>query len=367
MTNIKFLEIDSEKIIAEIKEEYEKLSGKILYPAQVEQLLLNAFAYREYLLRVQIQEVATQNLVAFSRAPFLDYLGQLVGVRRLSASKAVCQIKLTFVSEHGDLTIPKDTRVQSIDGEAVFLLDEEISVKADTNEVLANFTCTIEGKKANGYPRGKIAVILDPQPYLISAENIEITSGGSDEETDEELRNRIMIAPQSFSNAGSKRAYEFFARSANADISEVGITSPKPGQVNIYPLMRDGKIPNKAVLDAVFQACNDEKIRPLTDTVIVEAPEAIYFNIEVDLVLITGSVQSETLKAVENNLHKYTVNKGNKLGLDIVLEKIISECMKIESVYDVKVNEPKKTIVINNNQVAKCKEIKINLKGYNDE
>uniref|UniRef100_A0A1A9WW60 Collar domain-containing protein n=1 Tax=Glossina brevipalpis TaxID=37001 RepID=A0A1A9WW60_9MUSC len=57
---------------------YEKVSGKTLYPAQDERLLINLIAYREALVRLAIQDTAEQNLVAFARAPMLDYLGELV-------------------------------------------------------------------------------------------------------------------------------------------------------------------------------------------------------------------------------------------------------------------------------------------------
>src|SRR5690606_12253651 len=132
---------------------------------------------------------------------------------------------------------------------------------------------TQAGKQGNGYELGDISIILDPQPYLFSAHNIETTAGGSDDESDDELRERIMLAPQSFSNAGSRGAYEYFARSANPGIVHVSVVSFTPGQGNIYPLMEGGEIPDQAVLDEVFSACNSEKVRPLTDTVMVGTPD----------------------------------------------------------------------------------------------
>lgn len=80
-----FIARDPAAITAEIIAQYEQLSGKTLYPAQVERLLIDLLAYRETLIRIGIQEAAKQNLVAFAHAPMLDYLGQLVGVTRLPA------------------------------------------------------------------------------------------------------------------------------------------------------------------------------------------------------------------------------------------------------------------------------------------
>lgn len=74
---------DPAAIAAELKAAYEAATGRTVYPAQAEQLLIDLCAYRESLCRAAINEAARQNLVAFARAPMLDYLGELVGVSRL--------------------------------------------------------------------------------------------------------------------------------------------------------------------------------------------------------------------------------------------------------------------------------------------
>lgn len=83
MSELKVIADDASAIRAEIAAAYEAATGKTLYPAQVESLLVDLIAYRETLLRAAINDAARQNLVRFARAPMLDYLGELVGVRRL--------------------------------------------------------------------------------------------------------------------------------------------------------------------------------------------------------------------------------------------------------------------------------------------
>ncbi len=361
-----YIDINPKAIKDSIKADYEQMTGRVLHPGQVEQLLINAFAYREYLLRIQINEAANQNLVEFSRAPFLDYLGQLVGVRRLTSSAAVCPVKMTLVPGHGALLIPAGIRIQSTDGQAVFVTDSSVSVASNIDEVTVNAVSIREGKDANGYAAGDIVIILDPQPYLFSAENTDETKGGADAEADDELRERIKLAPQSFSNAGSKGAYEYFARTANPAIVDVAVTSPIPGDVNIYPLLEDGGIPNQTILDEVAAVCNADKVRPLTDTVNVLAPTPVHFDIEVDLTLITGAVASDVKDLVESKLEEYADNRKRGLGLDVVLEAIIRKSMQ-NQVYSVAVTQPASTQVINPEEVAICDSITVNVVGYSDE
>lgn len=362
-----FISIDPQTIISEIKSDYEQMTGQTLYPGQVEQLLINALAYREVLVRTQIQNAATQNLVAFSSAPFLDFLGDLVGVKRLPPSKSFVQVKMKCTPGHGVLTIPKGIRIQSNNTGEVFALMEDVTFQADEDEKTASLVSVNNGAQANGLNPGEISIILDPQPYLFSVTNINTSTGGSNEESDEALRQRIMLAPQSFSNAGSRGAYAFFARSANAAIMDVGITSPVPGQVNIYPLMKDGELPDQGILDEVKMALADEKVRPLTDTVIVLPPTAKSYQIDVDLTLITGALRSEVIAMVHDKLINYASSRKMKTGLDVVVEKIIGEAMKVDSVYDVKVNSPLSTILVGEDQVALCTGVNVKATGYSDE
>ncbi|MCV4640052.1 baseplate J/gp47 family protein, partial [Escherichia coli] len=74
---------------------YEADTGKTLYPAQAERLLIDLWAYREMLVRVAVQEAAKQNLVAFAREPMIDYLGELVGVYRLAAQPATTTLQFS--------------------------------------------------------------------------------------------------------------------------------------------------------------------------------------------------------------------------------------------------------------------------------
>ncbi|TXF11939.1 baseplate assembly protein [Pelomicrobium methylotrophicum] len=83
MSALKVIPDDASAIRAEIAAAYEGATGKTLYPAQVESLLVDLIAYRETLLRAAINDAARQNLVRFARSPMLDYLGELVGVARL--------------------------------------------------------------------------------------------------------------------------------------------------------------------------------------------------------------------------------------------------------------------------------------------
>lgn len=329
-----FIERDADQIVSEMVARYEELTGKTLQPAQPERLLLNTYAYRELLLRQGIQSAALQNLVDFSSAPVLDYLGALVGVTRLAAAPAECTIRFTLVAGRANpVTIPAGTRVSSVDGLAIFRTKEAANVAVGVNTVDVEADCDTPGVFGNGYAIGQISTILDPQAFITTASNLAATAGGADEETDDHLRDRIKLAPASFSNAGSAGAYKFWAKSANANIIDVAIHQPTPGTVSIYPLMASGEVTPDEVLTAVSEACNDEKIRPLTDTVEVIAPSRGTYTLVVNLTLYNDAIQSEVVAQVTANLNAFITEKRLKLGIDIKRSQIIHEVV-IDGVFD---------------------------------
>ena len=212
---ISFVDTNPDTVVASLIGFYEGLTGKKLQPAQVERIQFNSVAYRLSLLLNQVNETANQCLVAFAIGPALEALAILVGVTRLPATSAQCIVRFLLVDGHTALTIDQGIRVQSIDGQAVFTTIETLAVSAADTYIDVKCECTKDGGVGNGYTPGKVNIILDPRPYVTSATNLDITNGGADEETDVELRERILLAPSAFSVAGPKGAYKFWAKSAH--------------------------------------------------------------------------------------------------------------------------------------------------------
>ncbi len=370
MATPNFIERDVNQIVLDMVADYEQRTGRTLQPAQPERLLINAFAYRESLVREKIQYAALQNLVEFSNAPILDYLGALVGVTRLSASSASVDLEFTLVAGHGGVTIPAGMRVASVDSLAVFTVsvDTIVAPGVTTASVTANSITT--GTTANGYALGAVNIILDPLAYVSGVENTTVSGGGAAQESDEALRTRIKLAPASFSNAGSRGAYQFFALSASPSIIDVSVLGPNdtpatgPGEVEIYPLMADGSVTSGTVISAVEAAVNSEKVRPLTDLVTVIAPDRIDYDVEVDVVVYTTADPTDVQAAIEAKLNAFVLAKRQKLGQDVKIAQLIAQSVT-DGVFDVSVTSPSADIVIDATEFAFCNSVTVNITGTN--
>lgn len=358
--------------------QYQSLSGvtTTLQPAQIEQLLINMFSYRETLVRNQINNAAILNLPQFSTGVILEALCALVGTSRVLAQPASCTIEFTLVVGHGDVLLPIGTRVSTSDGNFVFETTEAVNALSIDTVIDVVCVCQTTGIAANGYATNTITTILDPQSFVASATNLDITGGGSNDETDEQLRNRAFFAPAAFSVAGPTDAYKYFALSADPSIVDVGVTNPVPGSVAIYPLVNGGIATPSGVLAAVLNICNDKKIRPLTDTVNVYSPQQITYSLVVNVVIYANGVSATVIQSATTNLTNYTIALGNRLNLDVepsILTGLVTQVFGVKSATPIITQIFGGTPVVvsgigvSTNQYAYCTGITVNVTGQSSE
>ncbi|MEX3614142.1 MAG: baseplate J/gp47 family protein [Burkholderia gladioli] len=373
-----FIDRDPAKITADMIAMYEQLTGKTLFPAQLERLLVNVFAYRENLIREAIQDTGKLNLVRYSRAPILDYLGENVDCGRILAAPANCTLQFAFDAAVGAAVIPAGTQVGT---DILFATTADIPIAAGATSATATAQCTVAGAAANGFVAGQINGLVGAVPGLSinSAQNITTTQDGADDEDDDHYRERIVLAPESFSSTGPDDAYRFWALSAHRDIVAVAVRSPKlslngnqvisqngvpPGNIQLYPLMKAG-LPSQAIKDQVYAICSDRKRRPLTDYVQVLDPVKVPYRIVAALTLFDTADQSLALAQANDTITKWTAKRQQQLGLDIVREQIIGilNGPNAYGVYDTNLTEPPQNVVVSDEQWAYCTGITLTIAG----
>jgi len=332
---------DADKELIDTIAIWETMAGKTLVKGQPDYLICAILAYQKYLLLQRVNSACVSMLLDFGTAPVLDYVVALLGVVRSPAQPATCTLNFVLVEGHGVLTISAGTRVSSSDGLAIFEVNEDTLVLIGANTATANATCQSDGIIGNAYAIGTINAIMDVQPFISTCSNIDITANGADNESDEELRIRAKIAPAMFSTAGPKDAYLFFVKSVSSSIIDVAVMTSQEdprvpaGEVDIFALLENGQESSPAMNELILQTLSDEKIRPLTDTVIVNSPTKVIYNLSIGVTkfkYFTG-LSSELVTAITNILKKYRIAKYSKLGLDVVAIEIEQLC-RIEGVYD---------------------------------
>lgn len=360
-----FVPDDSQTITQELITAYEAMTGKTLYTGQVERLLIDLIAYRETLVRTAMNDTARQNLVAFARAPMLDYLGELVGVARLPAQSARTTVRLNFAEPlASNQPIAAGFRVETASGFQFQTTTEVIAAAGNISIDL--FVLAVEpGSAGNGYLAGQVNALVDELPVDVAGvANLVVTSAGADEESDDRLRELIKLAPESFSVAGSRLAYRHHALRAHQSIVDVAVLSPTPGVVRLYPLTDTG-LPSTAILDAVATICSHEKVRPLSDTVEVLAPVAMPYSLTANLTLYRHYDTATVLNNAKAQAAAFVATQSATLGHDIVPSQIVA-ALSVTGVYRVDLISPFTTLEVGEEKWAHCTAINVQLAGGND-
>lgn len=322
LDDIVFAEKDPETIEAAMFKTYEQITNRTLARGDPVRLFIETVALIIIQQRALIDYAAKMNLLAYASGNYLDHLGALLGVTRLEASRAYTTLQFNLSEAQSiDILIPKGTRATP-DGKILFATLDAATIRAGETQINITAECTTSGEIGNGFISGQIKRLVDPFAYEMAVTNIDTSYGGGDIESDENFRERIQIAPESFSVAGARGAYEYFARSAHQDIIDVAVIGPpdiEPGYVEIYPLMAGGIIPTSEILDAVLKTCNADDVRPLTDFVSVHAPKIVNYDLDVIYYIDRArAVQSSELQiAIEKSIQDWIIWQRSKLGRDL--------------------------------------------------
>jgi phage-related baseplate assembly protein len=343
--------LDPNLILNDMIASFQALTNRTLYPAQVERLLIDLYAYRESLVRNAIQYAAMQCLVAFSSYPMLDYLGQLIGVTRLQGAGAGCVLQFTLAAAQAfAATIPAGTLIGTQDGQFQFATRVLLTIPAGATTGTVSAVCTTVGTAANGYTIGQVSVQINPNTLISAVSNITVTGGGDTIETDAHLRDRIQAAPNRFSVAGPSGAYRFWALSADPSIVDVSVTTPVPGTVDVWvltgPVTQPAASPNTAgiasgaLLTTVAGIVNSTSIRPLTDTVNALAVTEVDYAITGTVTLYSDADPTSTMAAATAAAQTLAQNLAMRIQRDIVPEEMIAAIGSVPGVYRVQLTSP---------------------------
>lgn len=361
---IDFLETSSDVIKSELLSEYQTVTERTLADGDPVRLFLNAIAARLSQLAEAFNLAAKNNLLSYATGDYLDAMGYYVNTPRLQASHASVTMRFSLSSpvDISAYQIPKGTLVS--DGSISFATDELAIIKVGESYVDVTATATDAGAFANDLAIGTIKQFNDPMPEL-TASNLDMSSGGADLEEDEAYAERIRLAPSSFSVAGPHGAYEYHTLKFSSSIVHASIYGllEHPGNVYIHPLLEGGKLPEQAFLDQLKAYLSAENLRPLTDNLIVTAPEAVDYTIKLTWYLSTADldkiqqITADVKLAVEEYKNWQQAQIGRDLIPDELTRRVIDAGAKRLTI------ESPTFKTISASQVAQCSLIEINFGG----
>lgn len=248
--------------------------------SSVHRMELYAAAAQIYQAMQYIDRQGKQSILKYSYSDFLDNLAVFKGVTRNPATPATTTLRFTLSAVRDTATgIPQGTRVSTA-GATYFATDVYAEIPAGSTAVDVPATCTVAGTDGNGFAAGELATIVDPIPYVASVTNTTATEGGAEIESDDDLAERVFLAPGAYSTAGPEDGYLYHAKAYSAAIGDVVATSNQAaGTVDIVFIMADGSTPGEEMIEGLEGYLQGKTIRPMTDLVRVAAPQEVTYTI----------------------------------------------------------------------------------------
>jgi len=336
----KIMSVNTGEVIEATVTTYEGLTNSTLFPGDPVRLFLSTLAAIVTQQNVNIDYLSKQNFLRFASGIHLNRLGELLGVFRLGNTPAKTTLVFSLAEPRTQATvIPQGTRATAT-GNVYFATDTLVMISPGNLSAEVSATCLSNNEIGNGILPGQINRLVDPIAFVTAVENTDITRGGTDVEDDESMRNRIRLRPESFTTAGSRLAYAYWALTAHANIGDVAVISPIPGVVEIFVMQKGGEKPDPEVLQAVkdifgvsekygmVESESGDRLRPLTDIILVKPvhQEQRSYSLTWYISREQGAQFKEIERGIESAVAEYETWQTAQVGRDIIPDKLISLC-----------------------------------------
>lgn len=366
------IDIESMKkeMVADYEAFYKAETGQdiTLYPASADRIKLYVVANKLFQAYRCIEKGFRMNSLKYAYGNYLEHLGAYKKIFKQESTAAVTILRFYLEESRTQVTaIPKGKRVTAGDN-IFFATDDYAEITAGELYVDVTATCTISGSNGNGYVPGQINIMADKIPYVIRAENITLSEGGSDEENDSDYRERIFMAPSGYSTAGPADAYIYWVKQYNsAMIEDVKVSSDSDAVVDIRIILKNGELPSDAFLTDIKTYLNESAIRPMTDKVVIGAPDIVTYDLDFTYYIAKGNRENvEAIQvAAQEAMNAYVIWQKTHIGADINTDVLV-EFLRAAGVKRVEIRNPEHMVVADK-QIAVANNINMLYGGVEND
>ena len=307
-------------------------------------LILEAFAYRELHLRAEFNNLANAFFLSTSTANDLDNYAVFYGAQRLQGSKpyATYEFSLAEVLTQ-DVVIPANLILTDENSEYQGKLLNTVTIFAGEIKATGTVELQLDTKSSDV----KTEIITTPLPFIVEAKATEAFSNGSDVESDEEFRARILLSMADKSTAGSEETYKSFTYSADERIEDVAVLNGGAGVVNVFYY---SPLADTIMQTRIEDMLNKEEVRPLSDVPVVAKATEIPFSVVAEIKILQNQ---ETATVYSNAIESLTTGLAalKQIGTDITLSEI-NDFLKVDGVKEVVITSPAANVVVADSEIG---------------
>lgn len=341
IVDYEFVDSDSANVLNTLIERYEEITGHIMHSSDPERLFLAWVADVIIRERVNQNYIGNQNLPSRASGKNLDALGEWIfSLPRDPAQAAKCTVTFNIsIPQDSAVIIPRGTRITDENQTLVWYTTSDAVIAIGSTSVNVMCQCETAGSVGNGYVRGTINTLIDVNNilYFASCFNVSESDGGSEEEQDESYFERMRTVLDSYSTAGAKGSYEYWAKSVSNEISDVKAIRPKIAKTIVLPVVLSSTQDKKIFIGGDFIDIEALEIRTYdlskqavadTDYSISELYEGLY----VISIIQSGVLSSESQVNVTmyqedaGKVYLYALMNDGTIATDTIKNAILSTC-----------------------------------------
>ena len=293
-------------------------------------------------LEAQAEWVLGQSFPQTAAGVYLDRHGAMRGIVRQASSRATGQLTFRLSNAQTGAVSVETGTVCMTEGTVRFRTTEPGTIPAGEISVTVAAEAVEAGSSGN-VGAGTVHVLTACPVAVTAVTNEKAFTGGLSEETDEELRHRILDSFQRLPNGANAAWYELTAcRHEGVAAAKAVGKARGAGTVDVYVSAPDG-IPSEKLLtelQMVFQ-----KSREIAVNVQVKAPTAATVDVAVTVKTAEGTDFANVKTAVEADLAEQF--NGKLLGRGVKLAELNSRIYALPGVENCHITAPAADLAAN--------------------
>ena len=335
--------ITLEEIYQGLASEFQAQTGQTAGGSSELAVRFYAVAAQIYSLYVQAEWTRRQCFPQSAQGEDLDKHAKLRGVTRRGAVCAIGTVRF-YVDEgrETDTEVPHGTVCMTAGG-VRFVTDRDGMIPAGKAYCEVPVTAAEPGAAGN-VGQGTIVYMALPPMGVVACANPEALSNGQDEESDEELRVRVLATFQRLANGANNAFYCQTAMSFDGVAAVTVLPRNRGvGTVDVVPAAQGG-VPDQALLDALQE--HFDRVREIACDVKVFAPTAETVDVSVELWVGEDRKFETVALAVRDKLESWF--NGERLGQPLPRAQLISLIYGVDGVANCWLSKPKTDLPLSN-------------------
>lgn len=296
-----------------------------------------------------LEQIINLFFVSSSKDSFLERRCAERGVIKKIGTAAGGNVNFTRTSPAViGTTLLKDTLLSTMDGSLNFTVNADVTLPVGWTSVQAQVTCSDIGVSGN-LVQGTALQVVGAQ--VVGVQNVTVATGGftggTDTETDKQLRERYLFTIQNPQNGGTPADYVVWATEVTGVTYAISLPLNR-GNGTIDVVITDGGIPSDALVTTVSDHIATK--RPVGADYRVIKPIASVVNVTGSITAAEGYTIASLIPLVSQAIQDYL--KTVPIGGVVRVTGIIQAALSVKGVLDFALTTPAANITLSSTWLA---------------